>query len=114
MKKPSENKLILATWLYVACLVGVLFITSWLAGCATVKKPFTEVKTVTVNVPVPFEVKVPVPVPCKAAAVQRPAFPFDQARREMPVDKKTALLAADRETRKNYEGKLEVTLKACQ
>lgn len=90
--------------------LAVSILAAALAGCANTPKVFTR----TVTVPVPYAVKVPVPVPCKAAAVLRPAFPFDQARPAMPVDQKTALLAADRETRKSYEGKLEITLKACQ
>lgn len=112
MKKSTVKASARAVLGYTLGGSGLLIIYLLLSGCATVKKPFTEVRTV--NVPVPFEVKVPVPVPCKAATVARPAFPFDQARPSMPVDRKTALLAADRETRKNYEGKLEVTLKACQ
>lgn len=71
-----------------------------LAGCATVRE-------------VPVEVKVQVPVPCQVREPEPPAYLFETARPQQPLDDKVKLLLAERRQRQQYENELRDALRRC-
>lgn len=63
--------------------------------------------------PTTVEVRVPVPVPCDATEPERPAWAFDAATKEQPLDDHVKKMRAELKQRMAYEAQVLAALRQC-